>query len=77
MTKQLTFLYSGDHRLPLDHQCSQWSRVDQRLLQCETCQHLIKAPETEKFSPEEYVNIYSRALMKRSKLLLFFIAGKA
>ncbi|KAI7896946.1 uncharacterized protein EV154DRAFT_491300 [Mucor mucedo] len=44
--------YCGEHRLPLDHSCSQWSRVDKQLVQCDTCQHLVKAPDAEKLTPE-------------------------
>lgn len=35
--------FCGDHRLPLNHQCSQWKQME--LLQCEKCLLLIKASE--------------------------------
>lgn len=45
--------FCGDHRLPLDHSCSQWKLVDKQLIQCSVCKHLIKATDTEKLSPEQ------------------------
>ncbi|KAI9361029.1 hypothetical protein BD770DRAFT_471031 [Pilaira anomala] len=44
--------FCAKHRLPLDHTCSQWSSIDRQLIQCDVCQHLIRAPETENSSPE-------------------------
>ncbi|KAI8051830.1 hypothetical protein BDF21DRAFT_432197 [Thamnidium elegans] len=44
--------FCGKHKLPLDHACSQWSSVDKQLIQCDICQQLIKAPETEKLTTE-------------------------
>ncbi|RCI06692.1 hypothetical protein CU098_013899, partial [Rhizopus stolonifer] len=43
--------FCGDHRLPLNHQCSQWKQME--LLQCEKCLLLIKASEN--LSTEETV----------------------
>lgn len=48
---------SGDHRLPLDHKCSQWTHINKELIQCPDCQHLIQAPENEKLSPEQAVGL--------------------
>ncbi|KAG2233026.1 hypothetical protein INT48_007602 [Thamnidium elegans] len=47
--------FCGKHKLPLDHACSQWSSVDKQLIQCDICQQLIKAPETEKLTTEASV----------------------
>lgn len=49
------YLKSGEHRLPLNHNCSQWNRVDKQLIQCVTCSNLIKAPEQPNLSPKEAV----------------------
>ncbi|KAG0738028.1 hypothetical protein G6F57_012627 [Rhizopus arrhizus] len=45
--------FCGEHRLPLNHNCSQWNRVDKQLIQCVTCSNLIKAPEQPNLSPKE------------------------
>ncbi|KAI8082668.1 uncharacterized protein B0P05DRAFT_537948 [Gilbertella persicaria] len=45
--------FCGDHRLPLDHHCSQWACVDKQLVQCNICQQLVKAPENASLSPEK------------------------
>lgn len=46
---------SGDHRLPLSHQCTQWKRVTNELVQCDICEHLVKAPDNK--TPDEAVRI--------------------
>ena len=63
MSSNLSIISSGDHRLPLDHKCLQWSRVDKQLVQCDICQSLIKAPEIEKLTPTEAVSFLFRCIM--------------
>ncbi|KAG2205297.1 hypothetical protein INT46_009789 [Mucor plumbeus] len=58
--------FCGDHRLPLDHKCSQWTHVNKELIQCSDCQHLIQAPENEKLSPEQALKLH-----KKSKCQLY------
>jgi hypothetical protein len=38
------YIFSGQHRLPLAHQCSEYKGND--LLQCDDCEQLIKPQET-------------------------------
>ncbi|KAI9485553.1 MAG: hypothetical protein EXX96DRAFT_12375 [Benjaminiella poitrasii] len=58
--------FCGDHRLPLAHDCSQWSRINNQLTQCNVCQHLVKASESTNLSPEEALDKH-----KASKCSLF------
>ncbi|SAL95262.1 hypothetical protein [Absidia glauca] len=44
--------FCGDHRLPLDHQCDQWSSRDKQVEVCPQCQHLVYQ---ENAAPEETV----------------------
>ncbi|KAG2218404.1 hypothetical protein INT45_011592 [Circinella minor] len=37
--------FCGPHGLPKDHDCSEWSQVDRRVVQCNTCQNMVLVPE--------------------------------
>ncbi|KAL0076579.1 hypothetical protein F4703DRAFT_1798031 [Phycomyces blakesleeanus] len=34
--------FCNDHRLPLDHSCTGWEKVDKQLLQCSSCECLVR-----------------------------------
>ncbi|KAI8139732.1 hypothetical protein BJV82DRAFT_242346 [Fennellomyces sp. T-0311] len=37
--------FCGPHGLPADHDCSQWERVDRRVVQCNACQNMVMVPD--------------------------------
>ncbi|KAI8992212.1 hypothetical protein BDB01DRAFT_777510 [Pilobolus umbonatus] len=44
--------YCGDHRLPIHHQCVEWTNTDKQLIECPACQQLIYS----QLSPQETLN---------------------
>ncbi|CEI87660.1 hypothetical protein RMCBS344292_02070 [Rhizopus microsporus] len=46
-------VFCEKHRLPLDHDCSQWNLVNKQLIQCHKCLNLINPPSLPKLSPEQ------------------------
>ncbi|KAI8646191.1 hypothetical protein BD408DRAFT_410357 [Parasitella parasitica] len=58
--------FCGDHRLPMDHNCSQWTHGSRDLIQCSECQRLIQSPNYEKLSPGQALEDH-----KKSKCLLY------
>ncbi|KAI9246270.1 hypothetical protein BDA99DRAFT_267410 [Phascolomyces articulosus] len=37
--------FCGPHGLPADHDCTEWSQVDRRVVQCNLCQNMVFVPE--------------------------------
>ncbi|CEP13158.1 hypothetical protein [Parasitella parasitica] len=58
--------FCGDHRLPLEHKCSQWTQASKDVVQCSECQHLIQSPIHEKLTQEQALEKH-----KKSKCQLY------
>ncbi|KAI8987507.1 hypothetical protein BDF20DRAFT_270494 [Mycotypha africana] len=68
-------IFCGNHRLPINHRCSQWKCVDKQLIQCDVCSQLVTTDNSSNRNGSEIASSDIRQLSSEEALKKHKLSG--